>query len=286
MNEKFICKCTGCLTMRKGIMNIVEGRKDDKNKMRFSLLIQGMPKGIKSIVEVLEYGAIKYEPHSWQKVPKGLERYQDALYRHVNNEDGGLLAKDPESGLMHIAHIACNALFILELVAKSIEDKEYQQEKQSVVEEITALINSTVTATNNIPDEAVRKEVEDAAYFTVFKEILKIIESSGVKERTDLNPEISVAGAWSKYWENKDLDSKFGFRIKKASRTNSGRIHKMYHYPINSKIVFIEWLKEYYIRDYQNAGYNGLRSYLRVKVYKNIISKEEAFSIIKAFSTY
>lgn len=130
----FICKCIGCVRTKEMIMKIVEGRKDDKGKLRFSLLIQGMPKGLRRVVEVLEYGAVKYEPHSWQKVENNLQRYQDALYRHVTNEDGGLLAKDPESGLRHIAHIACNALFILELIDDELiqaEDVAYANKEDT-----------------------------------------------------------------------------------------------------------------------------------------------------------
>lgn len=97
------------------------GKKDDKGKLRYSLLTEGMPKGLEAVVEVLEYGAIKYEPHNWQKVEGGIERYKEALLRHVNNKEGLLLARDSESGLLHLAHIACNALFLLELLKGDIK---------------------------------------------------------------------------------------------------------------------------------------------------------------------
>lgn len=100
----------------------LEGLKDDKGKLRFSLLFEGMPKGLKAVVDVLEHGAKKYGVHNWQKVDNGVERYKEAFFRHVSNLDGGIFAKDPESDLRHIAHIACNALFLLELIEKEKEN--------------------------------------------------------------------------------------------------------------------------------------------------------------------
>ena len=100
----------------------VIGRKDDKGKMRYSLMVEGMPKGLAKIVEVLEHGAIKYDVHNWQKVDNGIERYKEAFYRHVMNIDGGLFSKDKDSGLLHLAHIACNALFLMELMENNKGD--------------------------------------------------------------------------------------------------------------------------------------------------------------------
>lgn len=94
------------------------GRKDDKGKIRYSLMVEGMPKALAKIVEVLEHGAKKYDVHNWQQVDNGIERYKEAFYRHVMNIDGGLFSKDKDSGLLHLAHIACNALFLMELMEK------------------------------------------------------------------------------------------------------------------------------------------------------------------------
>lgn len=90
--------------------------KNDKNKMRHSLLIEGVPNGLASVTEVLQYGARKYEDHGWKKIENNIPRYKEALYRHLMNLDGGLFSKDKESGLLHLAHLACNALILLELV--------------------------------------------------------------------------------------------------------------------------------------------------------------------------
>jgi hypothetical protein len=61
---------------------------------------------------VMTYGAKKYAPHNWRK---GFpwSSIVDSLERHLaawkDGEDD-----DPESGLPHLAHIACNVAFLIE----------------------------------------------------------------------------------------------------------------------------------------------------------------------------
>ena len=88
------------------------GAKFDDGKIRFSLLTRSLATPLKRVAEVLEYGARKYQPNSWQHVPNAKERYEDALDRHLNSWKSGEVV-DPESGLPHLAHIATNALFLL-----------------------------------------------------------------------------------------------------------------------------------------------------------------------------
>lgn len=88
------------------------GRKFDKDKLRWTLLPF---EAVKEIVEVLEYGAQKYEIDNWKRVQgaEGLNgRYANALLRHVIAYCSGE-EKDPESGLSHLAHAGCNCLFLL-----------------------------------------------------------------------------------------------------------------------------------------------------------------------------
>ncbi len=87
----------------------MDGIKFDKDKIRYSLLPWD---AIRSVVEVLEYGAKKYSVANWQKVPGARDRYFDAAQRHLiawylgeNN--------DPESGLPHLAHCVCCILYLL-----------------------------------------------------------------------------------------------------------------------------------------------------------------------------
>lgn len=88
--------------------------KFDSGKPRWSLLMQGLAKGLAGIVAVLTFGAKKYAAHSWRNVQNGQERYKDALYRHLHAIESGELT-DPESGCFHWSHVATNALFLHEL---------------------------------------------------------------------------------------------------------------------------------------------------------------------------
>jgi hypothetical protein len=72
---------------------------------------------IYEIEKVRSYGTKKYnDPDNWRKVE--LERYHEALLRHTMAVWNDICAKDNESGLLHLSHIACNVAFILELINK------------------------------------------------------------------------------------------------------------------------------------------------------------------------
>lgn len=87
------------------------GMKFDSDKLMMTLVT---PSFVKGVAEVLTFGAKKYAPNSWQTVPDATRRYEDALYRHwLAYLEGEQL--DSESGLEHLKHIACNAMFLLYL---------------------------------------------------------------------------------------------------------------------------------------------------------------------------
>ena len=85
------------------------GLKFDSGKLRYSLI---PPVAIAALAKVLTFGAEKYAPNSWQTVENGEERYLDALFRHIEAYRSGE-SIDPESGLSHLAHAACNVAFLL-----------------------------------------------------------------------------------------------------------------------------------------------------------------------------
>ena len=98
------------------------GLKFDADKPRMELLIQGMPRALEAVGAVLTFGAEKYAAHSWKHVEDNENRYWAAKSRHELARAKGE-ARDPETGLLHLAHEACNALFLLELamVAEELE---------------------------------------------------------------------------------------------------------------------------------------------------------------------
>lgn len=79
----------------------------NQGKPQYSLLDL---KSLEPCVRVLEFGANKYARDNWKK---GMPREQiiDSMMRHLAALiDGEEI--DPESGLSHIGHIQCNALFL------------------------------------------------------------------------------------------------------------------------------------------------------------------------------
>lgn len=85
------------------------GRKDDSGKLRWSLIPN---KVLTYVVQALEYGAKRYGDDNWKSVPDARTRYYDAARRHINSWwEGEHL--DPESGLPHLSHAVCCALFLM-----------------------------------------------------------------------------------------------------------------------------------------------------------------------------
>ena len=95
------------------------GAKMDLGKNRLGLVLHGFSKAIWAVGEVGTYGAREYSPGSWAQVPDPVNRYTDAMYRHLFEEAMG--EKYDSSGLLHAAHAAWNALARLQ---KIIEQEE------------------------------------------------------------------------------------------------------------------------------------------------------------------
>ena len=69
---------------------------------------------IESVMAVREYGNAKYhDPDNWKQVEP--ERYHQAMLRHILAAWNDPYKIDPESGLPHIAHVATNIGFLLEM---------------------------------------------------------------------------------------------------------------------------------------------------------------------------
>ncbi len=95
------------------------GSKLDAGKLRAGLMIEGFAKALIAIGEVTTYGANKYTANGWITVPEGRARYTDAMHRHLLHEAAGEEC-DSESGLLHAAHAAWNALARLELIVRDM----------------------------------------------------------------------------------------------------------------------------------------------------------------------
>lgn len=87
--------------------------KADAGKPKLSLV---PPQIIRDIAVIREYGNNKYPEggkDNWKSVEP--ERYRDALFRHLLLYLEDPYGVDEESGLKHLAHVACNVAFLCEL---------------------------------------------------------------------------------------------------------------------------------------------------------------------------
>lgn len=96
------------------------GAKLDAGKNRLGLVLGDFARALRAVGKVGSRGAQKYSAHGWIDVPNGIERYTDALYRHLLAEAAGE-ARDQETQLLHAAHAAWNALARLDLLLREIE---------------------------------------------------------------------------------------------------------------------------------------------------------------------
>ena len=113
-------------------MSEAGGLKADTDKVPLDLL---SPLALNGTAKVLGFGAKKYAAHNWRK---GLvwSRIIAAILRHtfafVRGED-----LDPESGLPHIDHVACNVMFLQEFyhTRRDLDDRyvDPNNKKLSVV---------------------------------------------------------------------------------------------------------------------------------------------------------
>ena len=102
-----------------------EGRKHDSGKLRLDLI---PPEAIDALAEVLTPGAARYGARNWEK---GLTwgRCFAAMMRHAwawwRGED-----KDPDSGLSHMAHVLCNAAFLVTFERRRLGQDDRHKTKE------------------------------------------------------------------------------------------------------------------------------------------------------------
>ena len=90
------------------------GAKLDAGKNRLGLVLGGFAQALEQVGLVGTGGAVTYSDNGWKEVADGIARYEDAMLRHwVEIKKGN--AQDPKTGLLHQAHLAWNALAVLEL---------------------------------------------------------------------------------------------------------------------------------------------------------------------------
>lgn len=85
------------------------GLRYNSGKLRFDLV---PPYPMEQIAKVFTKGAEKYAPHNWKKGMPWSE-VEASLMRHLEAYRAGE-DFDPETGLYHMAHVAVNAMFLID----------------------------------------------------------------------------------------------------------------------------------------------------------------------------
>lgn len=84
--------------------------KSDGGKPRPSLV---PPALIDGVMRIREFGTARYgDPDNWRNVDA--ERYHNALLRHILAMWEDWKAVDPDSGMPHLWHAACNIAFLMQ----------------------------------------------------------------------------------------------------------------------------------------------------------------------------
>lgn len=123
------------------------GAKLDHGKPDASLL-RDFARALLAVAEVGTFGATKYTRGGWQEVADGYNRYSAAGMRHFLK--AGFEDYDADSGLLHEAHEAWNALAKLELKLReralrgsedfyeTEQDREYYREYTEYAEWVSS----------------------------------------------------------------------------------------------------------------------------------------------------
>jgi len=101
----------------------VPGAKDDSEKPDLDLVLGGFAKALMEVGRVGTFGAKKYTENGWKEVPNAKRRYSSALLRHTFQSSEGELY-DNDSGLLHDAHAAWNALAKLQFTILELEKRD------------------------------------------------------------------------------------------------------------------------------------------------------------------
>ena len=97
--------------------------KADAGKVQLTLVPRRI---IPAIARIRMYGNQKYgDPENWRNVEP--QRYRDAAYRHFLAYLDDPHGTDPESGLPHLWHLACNISFLIEMEWNDEQIRNWKQ---------------------------------------------------------------------------------------------------------------------------------------------------------------
>ena len=130
--------------------SVTIGRKFDGGKPMYGLL---PPRALRATVDVLTFGAQKYEIDNWKFVEDSERRYFDAAQRHLWAWKEGE-STDRESGLHHLAHAICCLMFLYEHDRADWPMPGKREDPEQVrVDEIKDICYEGIQYTGNLVDK-------------------------------------------------------------------------------------------------------------------------------------
>ena len=110
---------------KSGYINPKQALRYNEGKVQWSLVDY---KSLEPMVRVLEYGCRKYSKNNWKK---GMPASQiiESMLRHTYKLLEGELV-DPESGIEHVGHIQCNAMFLAYVLREKADEYNDLKENQ------------------------------------------------------------------------------------------------------------------------------------------------------------
>lgn len=193
------------------------GRKDDSKKIRMDLLPSP---ALYEVARVLTHGCAKYDDWNWAK---GMDwsRVIGALERHLEKFKYKIDI-DEESGLLHIAQVACNALFLLTYQIMNLgnddrwnpsaESLKYMEEMRQWItqteEQIKEKIPVELSLDNFKKTESIEldiKETQKEILYQIAKKENKTVNQvirEAIEEILDETEEESITSSYSHLDEN------------------------------------------------------------------------------------
>lgn len=127
------------------------------HKLRWDLLPLAE---IEDIVKVYTAGADKYGSNKWQGLPDGYNRYKGAMLRHLMEFEKGNPI-DEETGCLHLAQVAWNAIAMLYCSKQNNKSKQDQM-LEALDKRIKEKIDNCNKILDEISDENKKAEQENA----------------------------------------------------------------------------------------------------------------------------
>ena len=105
------------------------GTRHNQGKAPISMVLEARH-ALEGCAQVLAFGAEKYDRGNWRNGLKHTE-ITDSMMRHLSAYLAGEDV-DPESGLPHVDHVLCNAVFLAETTRThpQLDDRSKRNEKE------------------------------------------------------------------------------------------------------------------------------------------------------------